>query len=579
MSSFDHSLGIASLNIGIGGLSLQLFHIAKRAFSTYTGALSFDDTSAILKAKLVIEESRLSRWGDALGIPDTFTLPDVAEYLQISEIKEKTPLEDASLVLLSSAIQVLLSDLEVLKSRYGLSTAAGPALAAPAGVSTLPPPVTAAIIASQSGTAEMTSWLQRMASLIPSRGKIRWAVTGQERSERLVKELKDINDSLFALLPYPCCKDVGRAVVEELTSTEEWRVLHKFAEAAKSQNASIYTMATAKEVAIRAGSALLSRLSPENLSISPSLIAIDSENPIAVTGTYTSPTGDVRILIEWKKYKGDLKSNPDKFKRLLTRIENIAQALHQDPKPKGFLTLNCLKFFDDSKEDRFGFVFGHPPGSDPLSNPISLRMLYDARKKDKQLLLGERFSLAALISNSVYEFHCANWFHKSINPKNVLFFKKRDGEIDVLSPFLTGFEYSRLDQDSEYTEPPESDYLYRHPDYQTAEDRDTLDETSELKYRREYDIYALGLVLFEIGAWRPLQDFKREDDRHTLRKNLLETYIPRLGVTMGAIYRDVVLACISDKFEVKEGQVVQPKMEFLKEFRWHIVKQLEECKA
>ena len=201
-------------------------------------------------------------------------------------------------------------------------------------------------------------------------------------------------------------------------------------------------------------------------------------------------------------------------------------------------------------------------------------------KKDKQPLLGDKFRLASLISNSVYEFHCANWFHKSINPKTILFFKSQDGGIDLLSPFLTGFEYSRLDQEGEYTEPPESDYLYRHPDYQSPEDRGHLDETSQLRYRRGYDVYALGLVLFEIGAWRPLQDFKRpEDNREALRQSLLQTYVPRLGVTMGAIYRDVVLACLSDRFEVSEGQPAPPKSDFLRHFRWDIVKRLEECKA
>lgn len=63
-----------------------------------------------------------------------------------------------------------------------------------------------------------------------------------------------------------------------------------------------------------------------------------------------------------------------------------------------------------------------------------------------------------------------------------------------------------------------------------------------------------GLVLFEVGAWRSLQDFKRpEDSRHTLRQYLLQKYIPRLGTTIGAIYRDAVLACLSDEFAISEG--------------------------
>src|SRR5437667_207524 len=153
MASVDHTMGLASLAIGTGGVTIQLFHVAKAAFGTYTGALSFDEASSILKAKLVIEESRLCRWGEVLGIPDMFALPDPADPLQVSDVKEKTPLEDASMALLTSAVQLLLGDLETLKTRYGLAAAGAP-----------PPQAPAAIVTSGSTTAEIPLWLKRMVS-------------------------------------------------------------------------------------------------------------------------------------------------------------------------------------------------------------------------------------------------------------------------------------------------------------------------------------------------------------------------------------------------------------------------------
>lgn len=56
-----------------------------------------------------------------------------------------------------------------------------------------------------------------MASLTPSRRAIRWDMTGQEMSERLLNELKDVNNGLYAPLPPPYSKGAGRVVVEQLT--------------------------------------------------------------------------------------------------------------------------------------------------------------------------------------------------------------------------------------------------------------------------------------------------------------------------------------------------------------------------
>ena len=201
---------------------------------------------------------------------------------------------------------------------------------------------------------------QNMASLIPFRSAIRWAVTGQETSERLIQELKDINDGLYALLPPPYWKDVSRAVIEHLTSTEEWQLFHKFAVADNSQNDAVFAMATNKEMVIRASSAVLSQLDLEELWISPMLVTVDTLSTVATTGKYSASEGEVSVLIEWKRHNESLKSRPTDFKRLLTRVDNIARILHLMPKPERFRTLRCLNFFDDTKEDRFGIVFETP---------------------------------------------------------------------------------------------------------------------------------------------------------------------------------------------------------------------------
>src|SRR5205814_1941625 len=113
---------------------------------------------------------------------------------------------------------------------------------------------------------------------------------------------------------------------------------------------------------------------------------------------------------------------------------------------------------------------------------------------------------------------------------NILFFRTRSpsatstGRVDISSPFIVGFDCSR--HILAPTTPPtitKAYELYCHPSY--------LKEGSFAKgFRRQYDIYSLGLVLFEIGVWKKLEEFENADGpRDGLATQIEGEYIRWLG--------------------------------------------------
>lgn len=67
------------------------------------------------------------------------------------------------------------------------------------------------------------------------------------------------------------------------------------------------------------------------------------------------------------------------------------------------------------------------------------------------------------------------------------------------------------------------------------------------RYCPEFDYYSLGIVLLEIGYWK-LLDKMTEDIRslpEDMLAEILRSRLPRLEQYMGAIFRDVIGACLT----------------------------------
>lgn len=252
----------------------------------------------------------------------------------------------------------------------------------------------------------------------------------------------------------------------------------------------------------------------------------------------------VDVLCEVKSYTSDRLDDSIRL-QLHLRLEATAELLQEagEGYSNGFRVLNCLGYFHDPAKLSCGLVYGLPTsnGSKNLDVSTLRTVLADHRGP----FLGSRFRLAQNLATAVLEFHKVAWLHKSVSSLNIAFVYPRGSSWGkcVDRPYLLGFSNSRPEG-----EDPHSTWLYetdralmdsQHPEY--------LKHKGRLRYRPEFDYYSLGIVLLEIGHWRPLNKIiaKIPGSPEEVLNHLRRKQVPELGFTMGTIYRDVVDACLS----------------------------------
>lgn len=283
-----------------------------------------------------------------------------------------------------------------------------------------------------------------------------------------------------------------------------------------------------------------------------------------------------RVLIEWEYYDPKWDRMTTEKKALLMSLK--AEGLGIKPKPPQLKILNCLGFIEKLTGRRrgYGFLYAFPSvENERLTSLLSLMKQDEKeRKMSRHPLLGQKFNLAATLVTCVHEIHAVGWVHENINSHNVVFFNSLAGphppsHATVDNAYIVDFRRSRPDSNVWYTMGPseEDDHIdYRHPDYERGG-----------RFHRVYDYYSIGIVLLEIGLWKPLSNITekmRTDTPTEMRSKLIQGYVPRLGFLMGPIYRDVVLACLRGDFQVSDAADSSDTEDF-KQFAEIVVEPLE----
>jgi hypothetical protein len=204
------------------------------------------------------------------------------------------------------------------------------------------------------------------------------------------------------------------------------------------------------------------------------------------------------------------------------------------------------------RKDTYAFVFDFPSNTHQ-SDLTSLHAALNSASSKSAISLAKRFQLAETMTKAVWYLNTVGWIHKSIRSDNIVFFKNETEHVDFASPHLVGFEYARLESDmTEYTGFDEDleKNLYRHPERQGP---------PTVRFQKTHDLYALGLVLLEIGLWRTLnsllEDFQNTEAGSSGKrplanpKTIMEYYqkvaaedLPR---NMGDAYAAAVSSCLT----------------------------------
>ncbi|KAI4163636.1 MAG: hypothetical protein LQ342_002670 [Letrouitia transgressa] len=260
------------------------------------------------------------------------------------------------------------------------------------------------------------------------------------------------------------------------------------------------------------------------------------------------------VVVDWRLCRDDTwrRENPKAFR---LRTQNLTKILNKDLAPLGLSVLHCIGYLDQSSKVT-GYAFRLPPEAPQDQKPLTLHQLFATVRQPSDVPgLGERFELAKALVSTVFEIHNLGWLHKNLSPKQVVFFKRGNNpEPDLSRPFLMGFDISRPNAPGEVSEKPLSDSeddLYRHPDYRSVNSQSFLPS---------FDIFSLGILLFEIGLWRSVgaQGQRRSSNRqerpdlqsHTSDPQFIEKVVTRGQISdlkryMGKIYHDAVFACLS----------------------------------
>ncbi|KAF2147002.1 uncharacterized protein K452DRAFT_354493 [Aplosporella prunicola CBS 121167] len=257
--------------------------------------------------------------------------------------------------------------------------------------------------------------------------------------------------------------------------------------------------------------------------------------------------------------------------RTKTLIEELARILHE-PKELAFCMLHCLGWKRIPGSQRVGLIFEIPGGVVP--KPTNLFHMLGSRVFLPEL--GERYKLAFALARCISQLQLVKWVHESFRSENILFFPRQNESstqesFDLSKPVVLGYEFSRpeLDFSSGFTDICIERDVYRHPERQGRPGK---------MFNKIHDIYALGVVLLEIGLWERAINLERNNfrtarDPWVIKEQLLKQAKRRLGDKMGVRYRDVVVKCLTADFEVVNDTKDDLKLQ--QAFRVQVVNVLE----
>ena len=260
---------------------------------------------------------------------------------------------------------------------------------------------------------------------------------------------------------------------------------------------------------------------------------------------------DTPVWIEWKFDEWGPSTHDSGGNLMEERVRNLSATLEKNSNdPYQFCVPHGLGYFYDEEMGRFGLVFEKPARA-RYQAPVTL---YDLLKEtggddDTTPSLTDRIALMRTLSETIERLHDVNWLHKDLRSANILFFKDaQTGKTDLESLLVSGFHYSRPAARDDMTERPSDNLeadLYRHPFVQRQSNRGG--------FKKSHDIYSLGVLLFEIAWWRPLDrildiDLRRirPKDAFRIRETLLNNpqWLQNVKSHSGNTVEHIIRICI-----------------------------------
>ena len=441
-------------------------------------------------------------------------------------------------------------------------------------------------------------------TLMEIRKTLTYALLEKKRIEQLLQNLCSLNDSLDGLTSTQE-RESSRRRLRAYFSTSNTTELHNLkAAAAFLKHQDIERMANARIVIEQEESDCLFDLlgcsqlrSPDRLPSTPRPVyRLEADEfgwrevPYSIDRSLTMATwrGE-SVIVDWQNclenswmrgYSAAFRSHT---RKLITVLNTGLSSLN-------LAVLHCVGYVERASI-LTGYAFRLPPDVEPGQSPVTLHHLLC--NVDDIPDLGTRFQLAKALVSAVFEIHSLGWLHRNIQSKSILFWPNPNSKvkIDISKPYLIGFDISRPNQLEEYLGKPLShigDDLYRHPLYKGAKQH---------SFQPSFDMYSLGIVLYEIGLWRcitvasqaaPGISKLRPNPAHNLDVLYIGTLmkdesVGELKKYMGRNYRDAVMVCLRREFddiwEQQDGDRQKQLHTYLERVQNKVVDAISVCSA
>ncbi|UPL00748.1 hypothetical protein LCI18_011682 [Fusarium solani-melongenae] len=276
-----------------------------------------------------------------------------------------------------------------------------------------------------------------------------------------------------------------------------------------------------------------------------------------------------RVMIEWIPFpQGDY----DVYKLARTRMSQISYSLQQIGELSHLQVLPSLGFIEYGSAKVFGLVSALPTRT---TSSTTLVTLYDILPGSQRPGVNERpsssrRSLATMLVMGFYTFLLTRWHHERFSSLHIAFLvneaktsstSTQHTPLDLGAPIIGGFAISRPDSTAELSiSAPVEDFeaVYLHPHVRqrlkSPPAGSNANTEPQERYQRVHDIYALGLLLVEIGFWRPLARVAESGSGGKVKasnlsvKEFKDAIVKKcrsdLAFWMGETYGDVTLRCL-----------------------------------
>ena len=601
---------------GLGRVSLiSLFQTCTSAYDVFVrSARDLGKDYYRISVHLSIERQKLRLWGQYLGI---------SQSQQCRLLQAETQQTQKTVVAMLEAIKTLLEEIRVIMYRYDSRIGETSGNQDPMGVDSSlelnPNDLNLEGVDIQSSPALHAARVTRretetfVKSSTSRLRKIKWALGDSTKLNKLVEDLRLINENLWVALPVnkwlALAKGLPSLVLPDIIDSGMLREVENSARDGTTTEL-LNACADLRRVALvaekREDPAFGEYLRWSSESVTEKKLFGETDERVTGPRAIASIQGQDGIarpvVIEWRFV--DREFTEDQKQVIRSRIKALAVLL-SSTKSAELGLLRCVGFFKD--DHPFGEKYGllleiprteiqQPTLSPQMSGPSSRAThpcsLYEYINITSHAppLLGDRFRIAATLCNILLQVHASNWLHKAIRPSNILFLDKNSDAPNAAvlrstQPYLVGFDFSRPDHPTaESLEQPrdKSGNAYLHPALWTSRTGNTRP-----RFRKEFDIFALGVVLLEIGNWKLAERAnEKSGGKHLANSQAWKAFLLEnakyLGYRCGKIYQDVVETCLNGPFVENSGMELEfePGMDVLdikRSFLFDVVYQLAKC--